>query len=54
LKFAGLPKYSTLSSLFKSSKLDSVRVCGGTVDTASEEAISLTIQWGKAGSIRFW
>lgn len=49
-----LTMYSTLSSLFQSSKLDAVRVCGGTVDTAIDEAISLTIQWGKEGSVRFW
>lgn len=46
--------YSALSSLFHEKKIDVVRTCGGEVDTRQKEEISLTLQWGKEGSIRFW
>lgn len=46
--------YSALSSLFHDKKIDVVRTCGGEADTRDREAISLTLQWGKEGSIRFW
>lgn len=49
-----LSLYSTMSSLFHSGKLDIVRTCGGSVDTMIDEEISLTLQWGKEGSVRFW
>ncbi len=46
--------YSVLSSLFHGKKLDVVRTCGGEVDTGYREEISLKMQWGQEGSIRFW
>jgi len=46
--------YATLSSLFQNKKLDVVRICGGEVDTGYREEISLRMQWGQEGSIRFW
>ena len=49
-----LTLYSTLSSLFHGSRLDAVRICGGSVDTRMNEVISLTHLWGKDGSMRFW
>jgi len=49
-----LTLYSTLSSLFHGSKLDAIRICGGSVDTGESEAVSLTHIWGKDGSMRFW
>lgn len=46
--------YHTLSSLFHDKKIDVVRSCGGHVDMKETGEISLTLQWGKEGSVRFW